>query len=135
VHRYNTKPWVEDEELTSRSTREVIEDHIRLQITGQIEEDLERNYAEDVVLLTESGRHVRGHDAVRRAASRLYRHGPGSCYEMVGLQVHGDYGLLLWKASTPDYAVDCAADSFVVVNGKIRMQTSHYEVLESVARN
>ncbi len=135
MHRQTTKSWVEDEELAFRSTREVIEDHIRLQIAGQFEEDLRRNYTQDVVLLTHSGRQPWGHDAVRNAASRLYQHGPGSCYEMVALEVNGENGLLIWKANAPDYAIDCAADSFVVVDGKIRMQTSHYKLLESVARD
>jgi hypothetical protein len=131
VYRQTARPsWVEDEELTSRSTREVIEDHIRLQIAGQLEEDLQRNYAPDVVLLTEHARQVRGHDAVRRAASRLYGHGPGSCYELVGLEVYGDYGLLIWKADAAGYAVNCAADSFVVTDGKIRVQTSHQQLQE-----
>jgi hypothetical protein len=127
------KSWVENEDLTFRSTRQVIEDHIRLQIAGQFDEDLRRNYAQDIVLLTESGREVRGYEAVRNAAWRLYQHGPGSCYEMVALTVNGEYGLLIWKINAPDYVIDGAADSFVVVNGKIRMQSSHYKLLESVA--
>jgi hypothetical protein len=134
VHHQTTKSWVENEELTFRSTREVIEDHIRLQITGKLEEDLRRNYAQDVALLTESGRQLRGYAAVRQAAWRLYRHAPGSCYEMVALNVNGEYGLLIWKGNAPDYVIDCAADSFVVVDGKIRMQTSHYKLLETDAR-
>lgn len=134
MHRLTLKSWVENENLTFRSTRHVIEDHIRLQIAGQFDEDLQRNYAQDVVFLTEYDRPARGHDAVRKAASRLYRHGPGSCYEMVALTVNGEYGLLIWNVNAPDYAIDCAADSFVVAGGKIRMQTSHYKLLESVAR-
>lgn len=135
MQRYKTTPWGEPDELACRSSREVIEDHIRLQISGRIEEDLQRNYAQDVVLLTAGGRPLRGHEAVRDAAAPLYRHRPGSCYEMVALQVNGDYGLLVWKAEGRDYAVDCAADSFVVSGGKIRMQTTHYKLLEPVARD
>lgn len=133
MHRLTLKSWVENEDLSFRSTRQVIEDHIRLQIAGQLDEDLRRNYAPEVALLTGSGDQLRGYEAVRNAASRLYQHGPGSCYEMVALTVNGDYGLLIWKASASDYVIDCAADSFVVVDGKIHMQTSHYKLLESVA--
>lgn len=111
----------------------MIEDHIRLRITGHLDEDLQRNCAPDVALLTETGSQPCGHDAVRGASSHLYRHGPGSGYEMVSLRVHGDFALLLWKANGPDYAVDCAADSFVVADGKIRMQTSHGRLAASVA--
>lgn len=41
--------------MPSRSTREVLEDHLRLRREGDLEEDLARNYAEDVVLLCKHG--------------------------------------------------------------------------------
>ncbi len=53
---------------------------------------------------------------------------------MVALEVNGEYGLLIWKSDAPGYAIDCAVNSFVVVDGKIRMQTSHYQLVESVVR-
>ena len=35
--------------ITMRSAEEVFEDHLRLRVAGSLEEDLRRNYAEDVV--------------------------------------------------------------------------------------
>lgn len=61
--------WSNEVELTARSTKEVIEDHIQLQIAGQLEEDLHRNYDTDAVLLTEFG-HFRGHAAWRTHLDR-----------------------------------------------------------------
>jgi hypothetical protein len=50
-------------DLAARSTREVFEDHLRLAEENDLEGDLERNVAEDVVMLT--GRGVfRGHAGV-----------------------------------------------------------------------
>lgn len=128
-----TNRSTENDKLASRSTREVIEDHIRLQVAGQIDEDLQRNYAPDVVRLDGDGDQPGGHEAIRRMSSHLYRHGPGSGYEIVALRVQGDFALLFWKASGPDYVVNCAADSFVVAAGKIRLQTSVEGPLASAA--
>jgi hypothetical protein len=119
--------WLEQDELKARPAKEVIEDHIRLQIAGQLEEDLRRNYATDVVLLTDAGP-FRGHAGWRANAARLYRPAPGAFYEITSLQVEGNYALLVWKAGASDYRVDCAADSFVVIDGKIRVQTSHARI-------
>src|SRR3954468_12882340 len=57
-------------ELSSRSTREGLADHLRLADEGAVEEDLASNVAEDVVMLT--GRGVfRGHEGVRELARQL----------------------------------------------------------------
>lgn len=127
-----TSEWLDQNKLDSRSVREVIEDHIRLQVSGQLDEDLRRNYAADALLLTETGPH-RGHAALRHHGGRLYRQGPGAYYEIASLQVQDSYALLVWKAGSSDYAVDCAADTFFVMDGRIRMQTSHAQFVQSDA--
>lgn len=43
------------------STREVSDDHIRLHVAGELEKDLQRNYANHVVLLTVNS-NAGGHD-------------------------------------------------------------------------
>src|SRR3712207_1776543 len=65
--------------MTVRSAAEVFDDHLRLRQEADLENDLARNYAEDVVLLTGFGV-FRGHDGVRAAAARLRRQVPGSSY-------------------------------------------------------
>jgi hypothetical protein len=117
--------WDEDDQLAIRSTREVIEDHIRLQIAGQLDDDLRRNYAESAVLLTERGC-AWNRDLLRQHVSLLYPLALGGSYEVNALQVHGDTGMLVWKARFPAFSVDRGVDSFVVTDGKIRMQTSYY---------
>lgn len=54
-------------ERAARLTEEVFEDHLRLRIENRLEEDLARNYAEDVVLLTVNS-NACGHDAIRMSA-------------------------------------------------------------------
>lgn len=122
--------WSNEDALSARSTREVIEDHIQLQITGQLEEDLCRNYHADAVLLTELG-HFSGYAAWRDRASALYRSTEGAYYEIESLQVRDGYAFLVWKAGSAGFVVEGAADSFVVVDGKIRMQTTRARVMQS----
>jgi hypothetical protein len=55
-----------EEELITRQTREVLEDHLRLRSVGDLETDLERNYADDVVVLCELGT-LKGRAAIRNA--------------------------------------------------------------------
>lgn len=121
-----------EDKLSARSTREVIEDHIQLQITGQLDEDLHRNYDADAVFLTESG-HFSGYSAWRNQVGSLYRPAEGAYYEIESLQVRDDYALLIWRAGSSGYVIDGAADSFVVVDGKIRMQTTRARVMQSDA--
>jgi hypothetical protein len=120
-------PWSNQDELAARPAKDVIEDHIRLLIAGQLEEDLHRNYATDAVLLTDAGA-FRGHAGWRANTASLYRPVSGAFYEITALQAQDNYVLLVWKAGAADDRVDCAVDSFVVVDGKIRMQTSHARI-------
>ena len=133
VKTHNKRPdWSNEDELSARSTREVIEDHIQLQVTGQLDEDLHRNYDADAVLLTETG-DFSGYAAWCRHVGSLYRPAEGAYYEIESLQVRDDYAFLIWKAGSSGYVVDGATDSFVVVNGKIRMQTTRVRVMHSDA--
>jgi len=131
THKKNPH-WSSEDELAARSTREVIEDHIQLQIAGQLEEDLLRNYDADAVLLTETG-HFAGYAAWRHHVGSLYRPAEGAYYEIESLQVRDGYAFLIWRAGSPGYVIDGAADSFVVVDGKIRMQTTRARVMQSDA--
>lgn len=56
--------------MRPRSAAEVFEDHLRLRLDGELETDLRRNYAEDVVRLTVNSCFI-GHDGMRRSAKRL----------------------------------------------------------------
>ncbi len=124
--------WSNADLLSMRSTREVVADHIQLQIAGLIEEDWQRNYHGDAVLLTESG-WFRGYDAWRDRVGALYRPADGAYYEIESLQVQDGYAFLVWKAGSAGLVVEGAADSFVVVDGKIRMQTTRARVMPSGA--
>ncbi|MCJ8517677.1 hypothetical protein ABID21_000810 [Pseudorhizobium tarimense] len=115
-------------DLAARSTQEVFEDHLRLRLLGDLEQDLARNYAEDVVLLTSNSNLV-GHDALRTSSSRLREQLPDAEFQFLAKQVRGRFALLNWRSTSDRYQAVEGADSFVIENGKIVLQTIHYKLL------
>jgi hypothetical protein len=110
-----------------RSTREVFEDHLRCRRAGAVEEDLARNYADDVVLLTGLGL-FRGKDGVRQSAHALLRQLPCFVYEYRTKLVEGELAFLEWSGRCATGQVEDGADSFWVRGGRIVAQTIHYTV-------
>ena len=110
-----------------RSARAVFEDHLRVSTEGSVEEDLARNYAPDLIVLT--GRGVfRGHDGLRQLAGWLRHELPHCTYEYYTQLVEGDVAFLEWTARADGARVDDGADSYVIRNGRIVVQTIHYTV-------
>jgi SnoaL-like domain len=113
--------------ITTRSAEEVFEDHLRLRVAGKVEEDLRRNYAEDVVLLTVNS-NARGHDAIRMSARRLRDQLPDGRFEFLSKQVNGPYALLIWEGQSSRFNAVAGADSFMIRDGKIQFQSIHYRL-------
>ncbi|GAB1581939.1 hypothetical protein PPNSA23_18820 [Phyllobacterium phragmitis] len=118
----------------NRCTEEVFEDHLNLRREGKLEEDLKRNYAEEVVLLT-SNSNLQGHDAIRYSARKLREQLPDGHFEYVAKQVRGNFALLIWRAKSSRFDAVEGADSFVIEDGKIRLQTIHYGLVKDHSRN
>jgi hypothetical protein len=110
-----------------RTAREVFEDHLRTSSEGTVEEDIDRNYATTVVILSRDGvRH--GHDGLRRQAAELQRQLP-DCSFHYGVQlVEGEIAFLEWTAEADGARVRDGADSYCIRDGKIVAQTIHYTV-------
>jgi hypothetical protein len=109
----------------ARSTREVFRDHLRNRRAGALEEDLARNYADDIVLLTGDGI-FRGKDGVRRCARLLHERLPCVRYRYRTTLVKGEAAFLEWSALCPTAEVADGADSFLIRGGRIVVQTIHY---------
>ncbi|MGY1807989.1 nuclear transport factor 2 family protein [Blastococcus sp. SYSU D00669] len=114
-------------DLRTRTTREVLDDHLRLAAEGALEEDLARNVAEDVVVLIARGV-FSGHDGVRELARQLYEEIPSGRWTYGSTQVAGRMALLEWTVDAGPYRVCDGADSYLVEDGRIRAQTIHYTV-------
>ncbi|HSH37232.1 MAG TPA: DUF3008 family protein, partial [Chthoniobacterales bacterium] len=117
-----------------RSTREVLDDHLKRRGAGCLLEDLQSNYSRDVVLLCESGVH-QGHDALRDSAEKLWQQVPGAKFGYLSIQTEGEYALLKWRAETERARADHGVDSFVIRDGKIVMQSIYYELQEKRGGN
>jgi hypothetical protein len=110
--------------MPNRSTREVFEDHLRLAEEGEVELDLERNYTDDTVLLTSFGVLYGVREAYRLLEEQL----PNPRYTYVTQQVHGEIAFLEWTADSERAWVDDGVDTFLIREGKIRVQTIHYTI-------
>ena len=114
-------------EIRNRSAEEVLQDHLRESRSGSVEEDLKRNYAEDVVLLTGRGLY-RGHDGVRELNRMLAEELPNARFEYQTQLVHGEMGFLEWAAEADGARVEDGADSYFIRSGRVVVQTVHYKV-------
>ena len=94
-----------------------------------IEEDLLRNYAEEVPLLTGKDR-FHGHEGLRRLNAMLFRELPGAQFEYRTLLVEGEVGFLEWSARTEDARIADGADSYVARGGQIVAQILHYRITD-----
>ena len=110
-----------------RTPREVFEDHLRVGTEGSVEEDLARNYAPDLIVLTGRGVFC-GHDGLRQLAELLRRELPNCTFGYHTRLVEGDVAFLEWTARADGARVDDGADSYVIRNGRIVVQTIHYTV-------
>jgi hypothetical protein len=110
-----------------RTTKEVLDDHLNLSKNGTIEEDLERNYAQDVILLTSYGT-FHGHEGLKNLMDILNKELPDGSFEYKNVLVEGEVGFLEWSGSSKETKVEDGADSYVIRDGRIIAQTIHYTV-------
>lgn len=116
-----------DPDLTRRSAREVLDDHLALAAAGDWRGDLERNFADDIVVLTGFGV-FEGVDQLRVLAELLGAQVPEARYEYTTVVVRGEVGFLEWRAEGRGARVTDGADSYVIRDGRIVAQTIHYTV-------
>lgn len=115
------------EELRRRSTGEVFEDHLRLAAEHRLEEDLQRNVAPDCVVLETRGI-FHGHDGVRELARMLEEELADAPFDYTNRLVAGRMAFLEWTARAARTRVSDGADSFLIEDGLIVVQTIHYTV-------
>ncbi len=114
-------------DTAQRSATDVLQDHLQLREAGELEEDLRRNYATDVALLSARGV-LCGHEGVRASAAFLYEAAAGHeyCYH---LTVADDrMAMLEWSAIGHDTRIVDGVDSYLIEDGLIKAQTVHYRV-------
>ena len=118
--------------LSSRTIDEVFRDHLELRAIGDVERDIERNFAPEVVLLSSYGV-FRGHAGVRQSADLLAEHLGEARFGYTRRLVEKDVAFLEWEAWSQEVSVCDGADTFVIRNGLIAIQTIHYTVRHRAA--
>ena len=113
--------------MTERLPADVLDDHLRLRARGDLATDLERNYSPSVVLLCDAGV-FHGVDAVKTSADRLGLQLPNARFDYLSVQVDGEFGFLKWTAESDRFRVPEGADSYVIRDGRIVMQTIYYRL-------
>ncbi len=112
-----------------RTAREVLDDHLRLANGWAFEEDLARNFSDDIVLLTGYGI-FRGVEGVREKVRLLGEQLPGGRWNYRTIMAEGEMGFLEWTAEADNGArVEDGADSYLIRDGRIRAMTIHYTVI------
>jgi hypothetical protein len=113
--------------MRNRSTRDVIEDHLRRRAAGDLEGDLQHNYDPDVIVLHQDGE-ARGHEGIRLLAERFSRYQNDGSLRCQRLLTSGEIGVLEWSGlgGRTDTMMLEGMESFVVRDGLIAAQTLNY---------
>jgi hypothetical protein len=110
-----------------RSAEEVLEDHLRESKEGSVDDDLQRNFSEDLVMLTKGGV-FRGHEGMRTLNRKLQEDLPQADLTYRTKLVAGEMAFLEWSAESETAVVEDGVDSYCIRDGKIIAQTIHYTV-------
>jgi hypothetical protein len=114
-------------EQSKRSAAEVFHDHLHQAKAGRVEDDIRRNYAPEVLLLTGRGIY-HGYDGLWHLAQLLEEELPNVKFDYRTVLVEGELAFLEWTAQSDKAMVKDGADSFVIRDGRIIAQTIHYTV-------
>lgn len=111
----------------TRTTEEVLRDHLECRQGGDLEADISRNYAPDVVILTMEGT-FHGAGGVRENAAELRGYFGPAEFAFPVIRCEDRFAYIEWRAKSPDRRTTDGADSFVIEDGRIVCQTIRYTV-------
>jgi len=111
-----------DQEITMRSTAEVL-DHHRKCFADRDLDGLLADYSADAVFFSSEGA-LRGPNAIKPVFERLFAEfaKPGASVARKQLLIEGEYAYTVWTSETADNSYELASDTFVIQNGSIRLQ-------------
>ncbi|APS39832.1 MULTISPECIES: nuclear transport factor 2 family protein [Flavobacteriaceae] len=110
-----------------RTTEEVLKDHLELSKKGSIEEDLQKNFSKDLILLTTHGIY-KGHEGLRELNKMLIKDFPEAEFNYINFLFEDEIAFLEWTAYSDSSQIDDGADSYIVREGLIIAQTIHYTI-------
>jgi hypothetical protein len=114
----------------SRTPEQVLEDHRAMLAAGDVDRDVQCNYARDAVVVSDQGVDV-GRDAIRLSLLGLVQFFGGAVpaiHSEVVVTVMNDrthMAKVLFSVVTPCIAVPDGIDTYVIKNGQIHAQSAH----------
>jgi hypothetical protein len=108
--------------MTVRATQDMFEDHLRLRKQGNPEADIERNSAEDVVVMSNFGT-FHGRDGVCHSEQLLHQQLPsGRHYTYDQCLTDQEIAFEKWNGESEHIRVKDGIDFFVIRGGYIQLQ-------------
>ena len=106
-----------------KSTKDVINNHLRCFDEGNLEGILD-DYSANAVLFTTEGP-LKGRTEIKPLFEALLAEfgKPGASFKPLRESFVGDYAYLVWSAETADNVYELATDTFVVRDGKKEVQS------------
>jgi hypothetical protein len=117
-----------DKGNSMRSTNEVFESHLVLVAAWNFDLDLQQNYSDECVLLSSYGAFY-GKAGIKDAIALRESQIPGAQFLYATKSWYGEVAFLEWRAHAAKTYVLDGADTFLIRNGKIIIQTRHYTVV------
>jgi ketosteroid isomerase-like protein len=105
--------------MSTAETQKVFDHHIAALAAGDVEAIME-DYDDDAVMMTNIAGVIVGKVSIRELFANVKVTG----FAQTELHVEGDYALVIWKSDQ----VRLGADTFVVRDGKIVLQTAAVEL-------
>jgi hypothetical protein len=117
--------------MRTRTTRDVLDDHLARRIAGDLDGDLRLNYDPDVLLLHAGGA-LTGHAGVRKLAGLLSRYRVNGSFTCHRLLTTGELAVVEWSGlgGRTDTLTLEGMESFIVRAGLIVAQTVHYATVD-----
>ena len=108
----------------ARTPEEIFQHHAQALGAGDLDE-IVADYSDDAVFISPAGV-KRGKDGVREAFTQLLADVPNAAWDLKTLIFEGDALFLEWTADAGATRVDDGIDTFIFLDGVIRLQTVRY---------
>jgi ketosteroid isomerase-like protein len=113
----------------TRTPEEVFQHHVQALGGGDLD-GIVADYTDDAVFISPAGI-KRGKDGVREAFTQLLADVPNANWTLKTQLFEGDALFLEWAADAGATRVDDGIDTFVFLDGQIRLQTVRYTLLHT----
>ena len=107
-----------------KTVEQIMLEHTEASLRGDIEEAMS-HYCEDAVIISQNGV-FKGHDEIKKLILNMMTNvvTHGTKQETLRIYTEGNIGYGEWRAENEHMEISYAADTFVIRDGKIAVQTA-----------